>query len=240
MAENEISAALAGQQGATAAEPVQQQTANQQAQPQGNYVTSEQLKSAMDELKRTIQSSTDKSYNRVQKMIANMQKAGIQNPTYEQAQAMLQMQEQSGQQDTERGEAQPSRSSAVSQEAEQWIRSVGGDPSQGSWSDVYDAWQEAGVPMITREDPEYAQYFEQDGKPKNFDKPRHFVRAFEQAFAAKKARLAAQPAQQQDQAPATGNLASSPALGAGGQKSSFIDPKSTSANKLISDGLRGI
>lgn len=233
MADNLIGAALAGQQGTPAADPAQQ-TAQQQAQPQVNYVTSEQLNAAMDEIKRTIQSSTDKSYNRVQKMIANLKQAGIQNPTYEQAQAMLAQQDQQSEaQNTER-EAQPAQSSAVSPEAESWIRKYGGDPSLDYWSDIYDAAMEAGVEMITRDDPEYAQYFTEGDQLKKFPKPRQFVRAFEQALAAKKERLSAGGQQQQT----AGNLASSPAMAAGGVKSSFIDPKSTTANRLISDGLK--
>ena len=232
MADNLIGAALAGQPGTPAAEPVQQQTAEQQAQPQVNYVTSEQLNAAMDEMKRMVQSSTDKSYNRVQKMISQMQKAGIQNPTYEQAQAMLNMQGESEQQDTGR-EAQPAKSSAASPEAEAWIKANGGDPSMDCWNDIYDAAMETGVEMITRQDPEYEKYFMEDGKPKVYAKTRQFVRAFEQALAEKKERLSAQQGQ-----PSQGNLASSPALGGGGQKSSFIDPKTTSANSLITAGLK--
>lgn len=230
MADNEISAALAGQPGTPAAETVQQQTAGQQDQPQVNYVTSEQLNASMDELRRMIQSSTDKSYNRVQKMIDNLKQAGIQNPTYEQAQRMIAQQDQSANQSTEGGEAQPTQT-ASNPEAEAWISRAGGNPKDGYWNDIYDAAQEAGVEMITREDPEYAQYFEQDGKPKVFGKPRQFVRAFEQAFAAKKERLA----NSQTNEP---NMASSPAIGSGGAKSTYRDPKTTSGISLISAGLR--
>ena len=232
MADNLISAALAGQPGTSETAPVEQQPAAQQTQPQVNYVTSEQLNAAMDEIKRTIQSSTDKSYNRVQKMIANMKQAGVQNPTYEQAQAMLAMQEQQSEaQNTER-EAQPVQPSAANPEAEAWIRDHGGNPSQDFWMDIYDAAQEAGIEMITKEDPEYPKYFMEGDQLKSFDKPRHFVRAFEQALADKKERLSAQ------QGSMNRNLASSPALGAGGQKSSFIDPKTTNANSLITAGLK--
>ena len=225
MADNLIESALAGQPGNTAAEPSQPEQAAPQQQPQQvNYVTSEQLNAAVDEMKRLVQSSTDKSYNRVQKMIENLKQAGIQNPTYEQAQAMLAQQDQSEQQE-QKPEAQRARPSAVSPEAEAWIRNAGGDPTQSYWSDIYDAAQEAGVGIITRDDPEYETYFMQDGKVKQFQKQRQFVRAFEQAFADKKARLS------------QGNLASSPALGASGGKSSYIDPKSTSANQLITMGL---
>ena len=232
MADNGISAALAGQPGTPAAATVEQQPASEQAQPQVNYVTSEQLNASMEEIKRMIQSSTDKSYNRVQKMIASMQQAGIQNPTEAQARAMLELQDQSGKQESEQAKAQAAQPSATNPEAEAWIRNVGGDPTQSAWMDVYDTALEAGVPMITRADPEYAQFFEKDGQPITFEKPRHFVRAFEQAFAAKKERLGAQP--QGNDNP----LASSPALGGGGTKSSFIDPKSTSASSLITAGLK--
>ena len=230
MADNGISAALAGQPGTPAAATVEQQPASEQAQPQVNYVTSEQLNASMEEIKRMIQSSTDKSYNRVQKMIATMQQAGIQNPTEAQARAMLDMQEQSGKQETE-PKAQTAQASATDPAAEAWIRNVGGDPTQAAWMDIYDTAQEAGVPMITRADPEYAQFFEKDGQPITFEKPRHFVRAFENAFAAKKERLGSQPQNNP-------SLASSPALGGGGMKSSFIDPKTTSASNLITAGLK--
>lgn len=230
MADNEISAALAGQPETSEAAPVaEQQTAPQQTQPQGNYVTSEQLNASMDELRRMIQSSTDKSYNRVQKMIDNLKQAGIQNPTFEQAQKMLAQQEQSqsANQPTEQGEAQPPAQQTVSNpEAAEWIRNSGGDPSQDFWFDIYDAAKEAGVDIIVREDPEYSKYFEVNGQLKQFEKPRQFVRAFEQAFAEKAARLH-QP-----------NMASSPAIGSGGGKSNFRDPKSTSGISLISAGLR--
>jgi hypothetical protein len=231
MADNEISAALAGQPVQPAAAPVTEQTATPQAQPQGNYVTSEQLNAAMDELRRTIQSSTDKSYNRVQKMIASLQKAGIQNPTEAQARAMLEMQDQSEPQNTEQGEAQPAQNSAGNPEAAQWIRANGGDPSKDFWNDIYDAAQEAGVGMITREDPEYDQYFMQDGQLRQFGKPRQFVKAFEQAFEAKKNRLAQQGQTNQP------SIASSPALGGNGAKSSYRDPRKTSGISLITEGL---
>ena len=229
MADNEISAALAGQPGTPAASTVETQSAAPQAQPQVNYVTSEQLNASMDELKRMIQSSTDKSYNRVQKMIENLKQAGIQNPTYEQAQAMLAQQDQSAKQSTEQ-EAQQAQPAVSNPEAETWIRNAGGDPKDGYWMDIYDAALEAGVEMIARNDPEYAAYFEQDGKPKSFDKPRHFVRAFEQAFAAKKERLA----NSQTKEP---NMASSPAIGSGGGKSTYRDPRTTTGISLITQGL---
>ena len=232
MADNEISAALAGQPGMSAAGTVQpEQTAGEQAQPQVNYVTSEQLNAAMDELKRTIQSSTDKSYNRVQKMIASMQQAGIQNPTEAQARAMLDLQDQSAQQDTEQGEAQPSQKPVSNPEAEAWISEAGGDPNQDFWMDIYDAAQEAGVGIITKDDPELDQFFMENGQPKSFQKPRQFVRAFEQAFAAKKERLA--NSQQTNQP----NMASSPAMAAGGVKSNYRDPRKTSGISLITQGL---
>ena len=236
MADNLIGAALAGQQETPAAETAgSQQPAEQQAQPQVNYVTSEQLNAAVDEMKRYVQSSTDKSYNRVQKMIDTMKQAGIQNPTYEQAQAMLAQQD--GQSETQKTEpqAQSAKTSAVSPEAEAWIRNAGGDPSQGYWEDIYDAAQEAGVGIITKEDPEYEKYFMQDGKLKQFQKQRQFVRAFEQAFSDKKERLSRQGTEPQN---GSGNLASSPALGGSGGRSSYIDPKTTNANKLITEGLR--
>ena len=226
MADNEIAAALAGQPGTSAAATAEGQTATEQAQPQVNYVTSEQLNAAVEEMKRMVQSSTDKSYNRVQKMIDNLKQAGIQNPTYEQAQRMIAQQDQSANQSTEGGEAQPTQT-VSNPEAEAWIRSNGGDPSQDCWYDIYDAAQEAGVGIITRDDPEYAQYFEENGQPKSFEKSRQFVRAFEQAFAAKKARLATQP-----------NIASSPAMTSGGGKSNYRDPRKTSGISLISEGLR--
>lgn len=226
-----ISAAPAGQPATPEAAPAQQQPASPQAWPQGNYVTSEQLNASMDEIKRMIQSSTDKSYNRVQKMIDNLKQAGIQNPTYEQAQRMLAQQDQSAQQGTEQ-QAQQSQKPVSNPEAAQWIKVNGGIPTEDYWYDIYDAAQEAGVGMITREDPEYAKYFIEDGKLKQYQKPRQFVRAFEQAFAEKKQRLSAQ------QGTESGNLASSPALGSGGAKSSFIDPKTTSANNLITAGLQ--
>ena len=231
MADTGISAALVGQPEQSAAQPAEQQAAGVQAQPQVNYVTSEQLQSSMDELKRMIQSSTDKSYNRVQKMIASMQKAGIQNPTEAQARAMLENMEPSAGSNTE-PEAQPVHRSVSNPQAEAWIKSVGGDPTKDYWNDIYDAQQEAGVEMITKNDPEYAQYFMENGQLKQYQKPRQFVRAFEQAFAAKKERLAS------GQAAAPGNLASSPALGAAGQKSNYRDPKTTKGINLITEGLR--
>ena len=230
MADNEISTALAGQQGTPAAVPVQQQQpAQQQAQPQVNYVTNEQLSATVEEIKRMVQSSTDKSYSRVQKMIDNLKQAGIQNPTYEQAQAMLNMQEQSDGQNAAQN-AQNAQPSTADPAAAAWIQEAGGDPTKDYWNDIYDAAQESGVGTIAREDPEYAQFFMENGQVKQFQKPRQFVRAFEQAFEAKKQRLNAQPGR---------NLASSPALGGGGQKSTYIDPRSTSANNLITSGLRG-
>ena len=236
MADGMIGAAPAGQTGTPEAAPVQQQqTAQQQAQPQVNYVTSEQLNAAVNDIKKLVQSSTDKSYNRVQKMISQMQKAGIQNPTYEQAQAMLSMQGESETQQ-QREDAQPAQSAAVSPEAEAWIRKYGGDPSQDYWSDVYDAAMEAGVEMITRDDPEYAQYFMEGDQVKSFPKSRQFVRAFEQALSAKKERLSAAGGMLQQQA--VGNLASSPAMAAGGVKSNFHDPKTTDRADLIAAGLR--
>ena len=244
MADNMISAALAGQQG-SASEGVQGTQANvqgtpaagqEQTQPQVNYVTSEQLNAAMDEMRRMVQSSTDKSYNRVQKMITQLQQAGIQNPTEAQARALLAQQEQSEQPKQDQP-AQAGQASTGNPEADAWIKANGGDPSKTVWLDIYDAAQEAGVEMINRSDPEYAQYFEDNGKPKNFAKSRQFVRAFEQALAAKKERLSQQgPTESNNQKP---TLASSPAMAAGGGKSSYIDPKTTSANQLISMGLRG-
>lgn len=235
MADNLISAALAGQQGTPDAGTVgTEQTATEQAQPQVNYVTEEKLNAAMDELKRTIQSSTDKSYNRVQKMIANMKQAGVQNPTYEQASAMLAMQEQQSEpsSNTERETAQPQPESVGNPDVKEWIRKVGGDPTKNCWNDIYDAVQESGVEMITRDDPEYEKYFSENGKPKVFPKERHFVRAFEQALADKKQRLS-QSGEEEKSTPA-----SSPALGSGGVKSSFIPFKDTSPNQLITAGLK--
>lgn len=232
MGETTIGAAPAGQPGTPAAAPVTDQTAGQQAQPQVQYVTSEQLNASMDEIKRMIQSSTDKSYNRVQKMITSLQQAGIQNPTEAQARAMLEMQDRSEQQDQPAAEAQAPQNSAADPNAVAWIQANGGKTSEGYWFDIYDAAQEAGVGMITREDPEYAMYFEEDGKIKSFEKPRQFVRAFEQAFQAKKERLS------KGQGGGMPNLASSPAMGSGGQKSSWSDPKTTSTIDLISAGLR--
>lgn len=231
MADNMIGAAPAGQPGTSEAAPVQQQPAAPQTQPQVNYVTSEQLNATMTEIKRMIQSSSDKSYNRVQKMIDNMKQAGIQNPTWDQAKAMLAATGQSEQQDQSQPEAQGSQNSAGSPEAEQWIKDNGGDPSKDFWNDIYDAAQEAGVGMITRDDPEYAKYFMEDGKLKQFQKSRHFVRAFEQAFAEKKQRIG-------QQVPPQGNLASSPAMGSGGGKGNYHDPKTTDRTDLISAGLK--
>ena len=233
MADNEIAAALAGQPVTPAAETVTPQTAPQQeAQPQVNYVTSEQLNASMDEIKRMIQSSTDKSYNRVQKMIDSLRQAGIQNPTFEQAQKMLaqqEQQEQSATQSTEQGEARPAQQTVSNPEAAAWIKERGGDPTQDFWFDIYDAAQEAGVDIIVKEDPEYEKYFQQDGQLKQFAKPRQFVRAFEQALAEKAARL-----NQQSQP----NMASSPAMTSGGGKSNYRDPRKTSGISLISEGLR--
>lgn len=242
MADNMISAALAGQQG-SASEGVQGTQTNvqgtpaagqEQTQPQVNYVTSEQLNAAMDEMRRMVQSSTDKSYNRVQKMITQLQQAGIQNPTEAQARALLAQQEQSEQGKQEQP-AQAEPASTGNPEADAWIRANGGDPSKAVWLDIYDAAQEAGVEMINRSDPEYAQYFEDNGKPKNFAKSRQFVRAFEQALEAKKTRLATQSGQDQNLNP---NLAGSPGLAAGGGKSNFHDPKKTDRSDLISAGLK--
>ena len=233
MADNEIAAALAGQPVTPAAETATPQTAPQQeAQPQVNYVTSEQLNASMDEIRRMIQSSTDKSYNRVQKMIDSLKQAGIQNPTFEQAQKMLaqQEQDQSATQSTEQGEAQPAQQTVSNPEAEAWIKERNGDPTQDYWFDIYDAAKEAGVDIILKEDPEYSKYFlEPDGQLKQFPKPRPFVRAFEQAFAEKAARLNQQ---------AQPNMASSPAMTSGGGKSNYRDPRKTSGISLISEGLR--
>ena len=228
MADNEIAAALAGQPVTPAAETATPQTAPQQeAQPQVNYVTSEQLNASMDEIRRMIQSSTDKSYNRVQKMIENLKQAGIQNPTFEQAQKMLAQQDQSANQSTEQGAAQPAQQPVSNPEAAEWIKNSGGDPTKDFWFDIYDAAKEAGVDIIVKDDPEYSKYFEQDGQLKQFEKPRQFVRAFEQAFAEKAARLKQEP-----------NMASSPAIAAGGGKSNYRDPRRTSGISLISEGLR--
>lgn len=209
-----------------------QQTAPEQNQPQVNYVTPEQLNAAIDGLKRTFQSATDKSYNRVEKMIQNMQQAGIQNPTEQQARAMLAMQDQGSEQQEPKANAQEAKTSAANPAAEAWIRENGGDPALDYWMDIYDAAQEAGVGIITKDDPELEQFFMENGQPKSFSKPRHFVRAFEQAFEAKKQRLSTQPGA------AAGSLASSPGLASGGQKSNFYDPKTTDRYDLISQGLR--
>lgn len=241
MADQMIGAAPAGQPGATSggttigvqvpqAAP-ESNAAPEQNQPQVNYVTSEQLNAAVERIERLVQSSTDKSYNRVQKMIDQMKQAGIQNPTADQARAMLAATGQSEQQEPQ-PEAQPVQSAAASPEAEAWIKQAGGDVTKDYWNDIYDAAQEAGVGIITREDPEYAQFFtDENGQPKQFGKTRQFVRAFENAFAAKKQRLS-------QQGPIQGNLASSPALGGGGVKGNFHDPKTTDRTDLISAGLR--
>ena len=239
MADALIGAAPAGQPGAVSAGGQAQQgvqtptgtvpQSTEANQPQVNYVTSDQLNAAMDRIERLVQSSTDKSYNRVQKMIDQMRQAGIQNPTADQARAMLAATGQSEQQE-QQPEAQPARSAAASPEAEAWIKANGGDITQGYWNDIYDAAQEAGVGIIAREDPEYEQFFVENGQPINFEKPRHFVRAFERAFEAKKQRLSQQ---------GTGNpLASSPAMSSGGGKSNFHNPKTTDRSDLISAGLR--
>ena len=235
MADVMIGAAPAGQPGTPAAENVQPtQPAEPQAQPQVNYVTPEQLNASMAEIKRMIQSSTDKSYNRVEKMIQSMQQAGIQNPTEQQARAMLALQDQGSEQQNPSPEAQQEKSSAVNPEAEAWIKQNGGDPALDYWMDIYDAAQEAGVGIITKDDPELDQFFMENGQPKVFDKPRKFVRAFEQAFEAKKQRLG----NQQPGEANTGNLASSPGLAAGGSKSNFYDPKTTDRYDLITQGLK--
>jgi len=209
-------------------------------QPQVTYVTSEQLNAAMDRIERLVQSSTDKSYNRVQKMIDQMKQAGIQNPTADQARAMLAATGQSEQQE-QQPEAQKAESLAASPEAEAWIKANGGDVTKDYWNDIYDAAQEAGVPMITRDDPEYTQFFlDGNGQMKVFPRARQFVRAFEQAFEAKKQRVGNLGGQTPTQAPGTvpGNLASSPGLGSGGAKNNFRDPKKTDRMDLIRDGLR--
>lgn len=244
MADGMIGAAPAGQPGAVSVQgagaeagvqapsqasgPVPGTEANQ---PQVNYVTSDQLNAAMERIERLVQSSTDKSYNRVQKMIDQMKQAGIQNPTADQARAMLAATGQSEQQQAEQ-DAQPVKSAAASPEAEKWIKDNGGDITKDCWNDIYDAAMEAGVGMITRDDPEFVKYFMADGQLKSFDKPRQFVRAFENAFAEKKDRLGQSP---EGTVP---NMASSPALGAGGVKSNFHDPKTTDRTDLISAGVR--
>lgn len=231
-----IQGAGTGQQGVQApAGTVPQAEPNQ---PQVNYVTSEQLNAAVDRLERLVQSSTDKSYNRVQKMIDQMKQAGIQNPTVEQAQAMLAATGQSEQAEQRQSEAQGGQGS-VSAEAAQWIKANGGDPNNAAWSDIYDAAQESGVPMITREDPEYAQFFMENGQVKTFAKTRQFVRAFEQAFEAKKQRLGnGREAGTVPQAVQSPGLASSPALGTGAAKSNYHDPKKTDRSDLVMAGLR--
>ena len=205
----------------------------EQGQPQVNYVTSEQLNAAVERIERLVQSSTDKSYSRVRKMIASMQQAGIQNPTEAQARAMLELQEQGrSESQQETSEAQTVKSAAASAEAEAWIKANGGDVTKEFWNDIYDAAQEAGVGIITREDPEYNRFFtDENGQPKSFAKTRQFVRAFEQAFEAKKQRLGQQGAN-------SGNPAAAPALGGTGAKSSFHDPKTTDRSDLIAAGLR--
>ena len=239
MADTMIGAAPAGQPGATSGgttigvqtPQAVPETTPEQNQPQVSYVTSEQLNAAMDRIERLVQSSTDKSYNRVQKMIDQMKQAGIQNPTADQARAMLAATGQSEQQE-QQPEAQPVQSAAASPEAEAWIKQNGGDITKDYWNDIYDAAMEAGVGIITREDPEYAQFFtDENGQPKQFQKTRQFVRAFETAFEAKKQRLSQQGA-------TTGNLASSPALGGGGVKGNFHDPKKTDRSDLITQGLK--
>lgn len=241
MADGMIGAAPAGQPGTVSgtagtagiqAPQAPAAAAPQEQQPQVNYVTNEQLNAALDRIERLVQSSTDKSYNRVQKMIASMQQAGIQNPTEAQARAMLAMQDKGSEQEKQEPAARPEQASTGNPEADVWIKQNGGDVSKSYWLDIYDAAQEAGVPMIVQTDPEYAEYFMENGSMKQFskDKPRHFVRAFEQAFAAKKERLAKQGAVQS-------NLASSPGLGSGGGKSNFYDPKTTSRIDLLSQGL---
>ena len=233
MADGMIGAAPVGQPGAGSVDGGQSPVITQapeQNQPQVNYVTNEQLNAAVDEIKRLVQSSTDKSYSRVQKMISALKQAGIQNPTEAQARALLESQEKSEPQE-QKPDAQSEQVSAVSPEAEQWIRANGGDPSKSFWEDIYDVAQEAGVPMIVRGDPEYAQFFEENGQIKKFAKPRQFVRAFEQAFEAKKQRLS-------NQGNVTNaNLASSPALGGSGSKGNYHDPKTTDRSDLITAGL---
>lgn len=240
MADGMIAAAPAGQpatvltgQGTSDGGQTPAAPAAEQSQSQVSYVTNEQLNAAVDEIKRLVQSSTDKSYSRVQKMIKSMQQAGIQNPTEAQARAMLAMQDGGSESQEAQPEAQPEAKSVLSPEAEAWVRQNGGDVTQGFWEDIYDAAKEAGVSMITREDPEYAKFFLKDGQMINFEKPRAFVRAFENAFAEKKTRLS-----QQEPAQNSGNLASSPALGGGGVKSNFHDPKTTNRTDLITYGLR--
>ena len=237
MADVMIGAAPAGQPGTVSGGEAQPQPAAGQQQgstpvqnqPQVNYVTSDQLNAALDRIERLVQSSTDKSYSKVQKMISQMKQAGIQNPTADQARAMLAATGQSEQQE-QQPEAQPAQSAAASPEAEAWIKANGGDITQSYWNDIYDSAQEAGVGIITRDDPEYEQYFVENGQPKQFARPRLLVRAFEQAFEAKRERL-----QQQG----TGNpLASSPALNTGGGKSTYRDPKTTDRSDLIMAGLR--
>lgn len=203
-------------------------TGTEANQPQV-YVTSEQLNAAVERIERLVQSSTDKSYNRVQKMIDQMKQAGIQNPTADQARAMLAVTGQSEQQE-QQPEAQKAESAAASAEAEAWIKLNGGDVTKEFWNDIYDAAQEAGVGMITREDPEYAQFFlDGNGQTKVFQKSRQFVKAFEQAFEAKKLRINGR------QNP---NLAGTPGLGSGGGKSNFHNPKTTDRMDLITQGLR--
>ena len=204
-------------------------------QPQVSYVTSEQLDAAMDRIERMFQSRSDKSYNKVQKMIEQMQQAGIKNPTADQARAMLAATGQSEQQGQDQPEAQGGQSAAASPEAEAWIKANGGDVTQGFWNDIYDVAQEAGVGMITRDDPEFTQFFTENGQLKKFAKGRHMVRAFEQAFEAKKQRLGNGTV---PSGTVPGNMASSPALGSGGAKSTYRDPKTVDRSDLISAGLR--
>lgn len=238
MADGMIGAAPVGQPGAVSAGqgmgvnggtgPSVQSQNGEPNQPQV-YVTSEQLNAAVERIERLVQSSTDKSYNRVQKMIDQMKQAGIQNPTADQARAMLAATGQSEQQE-QQPEAQKAESAAASAEAEAWIKANGGDVTKGFWNDIYDAAQEAGVGMITREDPEYAQFFlDGNGQTKVFQKSRQFVKAFEQAFEAKKLRVNGR------QSP---NLAGSPGLGSGGGKSNYHNPKTTDRMDLITQGLR--
>lgn len=251
MGDGMIGAAPAGQPGAVsgnqqAAGSMQQaaaggqQTVPEQAQPQVNYVTSEQLNAAMERIERLVQSSTDKSYSRVQKMIKSMQQAGIQNPTEAQARAMLELQGQGSEQQEQKPDAQPVESAAASPEAEAWIKANGGDITKGFWNDIYDAAQEAGVGMITRDDPEYAQFFlDGNGQMKVFPKTRQFVRAFENAFEAKKNRVGTMGTGPYGSSPqVVPNMAGSPAMGSGGSKSNFHDPKTTDRSDLIAMGLR--
>lgn len=229
-----VSGTVTGQQGVQAPSGPVTQTPEAN-QPQVNYVTSEQLDAAMDRIERMFQSRSDKSYNKVQKMIEQMQQAGIKNPTADQARAMLAATGQSEQQGQDQPEAHGGQSAAASPEAEAWIKANGGDVTQGFWNDIYDVAQEAGVGMITRDDPEFTQFFMENGQPKTFAKGRHMVRAFEQAFEAKKQRLGNGTV---PSGTVPGNMASSPALGSGGAKSTYRDPKTVDRSDLISAGLR--